>query len=234
MLVKSEAILLKKTPYSDNSAILHIFTRSHGVQAFIVQGLHGRSGKAAFLQPGNLLELVFYFQSNKNLKRIKEMQLMHGFRGYGQDPVRLQVLLFCTELSSKCLPDEQEDPATFDFLKSQFLDLAETTHLTWFPLQFLIHLAQICGLGLQLPEGEAAEMHLETTGTLFRHTGLNPLQYLDKEEIRVCRHLQNARIPEMNINDRRLLTEKLLYYFKVHLFPDSDLKSFPILMEVLG
>lgn len=234
MLVKSEAILLKKTPYADNSAILHLFTKTHGVQSFIVQGLHGKSGKAAFIQPGNLLEIVFYYQSNKNLKRIKEMQLMSGFKGYNQDPVRLQVLMFCVELAGKCLPDEEEDLETFDFLSAQFQRLATENILTWFPLMFMIQFAQICGLGLQLPSDLSAEMHLESSTNLYRHTGLNPLQYLDKEELIACRKLIDLNTPEMLVKDRRLLTEKLLYYFKVHLFPESNLKSFPILMEILG
>lgn len=235
MLVKSEAILLKKTPYSDNSAILHVYTRTHGFQSFITQGLHGRNGKAALFQPGNLLELVFYHQANKNLKRIREAQLMTGFRGYGQEPVRLQILLFCLELAGKCVPQEQEDPITFEFLKTQFLSLADTNSLTWFPLQYLLGLANTCGLNIQLPaKGERADFRLEGDMSLFRHTGFNPLQHLDEEEMDICRNLQQQLPASCDLQTRRLLTEKLLYYFKVHLFPDQDLKSYPVLLEVMG
>ncbi len=234
MLVKSDAILLKKTPYADNSAILHIYTRSHGMQSFIAQGMHGKSGKAAMLQPGNLLELIFYFQSNKNLKRIKEMQLMQGFRGFDQNPVRLQILMFCLELSSKCLPEEQEDLHTFDFIRDQLLNLAEETELTWFPVQFLLKFAKINGLGLQLPIDGKKGFQLETGTAIFRDTRMNPMQHLEENEIMTCKVLETGHIPQMTIEERRTLTEKLLYYFKVHLFPEQELKSFPILMEVLG
>jgi DNA repair protein RecO (recombination protein O) len=235
MLVKTEAILLRKTLYADNSAILHIYTKTHGLQSFIAQGLHGKTSKAALLQQGNLLELIFYFQPNKALKRIKEMQLMQGFKGFDQNPVRLQILIFCLELGGKCIPEEQEDPHTFEFLKMQFIDLSITQELTWFPLRFMIEFAKICGLALQLPAGdESAGFQLETGQTVFRHTGMNPLQHLDETEMRICKSLQHNLLPQFGIAERRNLIEKLLYYFKVHLFPDQELKSFPILMEVLG
>lgn len=235
MLVKSEAILLKKTPYSDNSAVFQIFTRSYGVQSFIIQGLHGRSGKAALLQPGNLLEIVFYYQANRNLKRVKEVHFLKEFNGYGDNPIRLQILLFCLELSQKCLPDEQEDVHTFDFLKEQFLQLSHTDSLTWFPLQFLLRFASICGLGLQLPDAQNTKaFQMESPGPIYKNTRLNPLQSLDENEVKACICLLNNTTPSLDLQARRLLTEKLLYYFKMHLFPEQEIKSYHVLLEVLG
>lgn len=235
MLVKSAALILKKTPYSDNSAIISIFTQSHGILTFIVQGMHGKNNKAAILQPGNLLEMVYYYQNNKNLKRIKEIKLLDGFKGYSQNPVQLQVMTFCVELLQKALPEEQEDPLIFEFASSKLLLLSKTEELSWFPLNFLLEFTEVSGLGMQLPTNEKSGYFLlesNENSTYGRH--LNPLQYLDDSEVNACQSLKNTGRCDLGLHEKRLLTEKLLYYFKTHLFPEKEMKSFPILMEVLG
>jgi DNA repair protein RecO (recombination protein O) len=235
MLIKSAALVLKKTPYSDNSAIFSIFTQSHGILTFMVQGMHGKSGKAAILQPGNLIEMVFYYQNNRNLKRIKEIRLMEGFGGYSENPVQLQVMTFCVELLQKSLPEEQEDPAIFSFVAKKLVQLAKLEELSWFPLKFLLDFAEVSGLGLQLPtEEKEGYFLLESNENSKYGRDLNPLQYLDKEETMACSELMKSGECALSMASKRLLTEKLLYYFKIHLFPDKEIRSFPILMEVLS
>lgn len=234
MLVKSASLVLKKTPYSDNSSVVNIYTRDHGSLSFMVQGMHGKSGKAALLQPGNLLDIVFYNQANKGLKRMKEMRLCDGFSGFSQDPVQLQIMLFCVELLQRSLPEEQADHAIFDYAREQLLALAHTTEFTWFPLKFLLGFTEVSGLGFQLPrENKETYFLLESTDHSYHRQSLNPLQYLDKNEIAAAQELMENKIPTLDKAARRLLTEKLLYYFRLHLFPEREIRSFPILMEVL-
>lgn len=235
MLVKSTALVLRKTPYSENSAIYSIFTKSHGILSFIVQGLHGKTGKAAILQSGNLIEIVFYFQSNKNLKRIKEIKLLDGFLGYNSNPVQLQVMTFCIELLQKTLPEEHEDPAVFEFIQRHLGELSVSHNVGWFPLKFMLGLSEVMGLGLQLNDGKDNNMLLlESNENVNYKTKLHPLQYLDSFEIIACNEIIHRSKCNLDLGQKRLLTEKLLYYFKSHLFPDKEIKSFPILMEILA
>jgi len=235
MLVKSEALVLKKTPYSDNSAVVHLFTLDFGTLSFLVQGIHGRSGKVALMQPGNLLEIVFYNQHNKNLKRMKEMKICDGFSGYSQDPIQLQIMLFCVELLQRSIPEEQEDRVMFLFAKTQLISLSKLEEYTWFPLQFLLGFGDVAGLGFELPkENKSTYFLLETAHHSDHKSALNPLQYLDREEMDALQKIMQKETPVLDKAGRRLLTEKLLYYFRLHLFPERELRSFPILMEVLG
>jgi DNA repair protein RecO (recombination protein O) len=234
MLVKSAALVLKKTPYSDNSAVVHIYTRNFGTLSFMAQGMHGKTGKAALLQPGNLLDIVFYNQANRSLKRLKEMKLCEGFSGYSQNPVQLQIMLFCVELLQRSLPEEQEDRNIFDYAQSQLIALCNTEEYTWFPLKFLLGFTEVSGLGFELPkENKETYFLLETTDHSYHRQSLNPLQYLDANEISAAQDLMENKTPTLDKSGRRLLTEKLLYYFRLHLFPERELRSFPILMEVL-
>lgn len=234
MLTKSEAIILRKTPFSENSAVLSIFTRQYGILSFLVPGFHGKSGKAALLQPGNLLEIVYYYQANKNLKRIKEMRPMGGFQGYNYGPVQLQTMLFCLEILQKSLPEEQEDPGSFEFALEQLKELSITQQFTWFPLTFLLKFIEITGLAPQWPEQhESGYWVMEAGGS---HSHLKPQQaltYLEKNEIDACKSISTAEIPAIDKQERRLLTEKLLHYLRYHLFPEKELRSYPILLELL-
>ena len=57
--------------------------------------------------------------------------------------------------------------------------------------------------------------------------------HLDKEEIQALKNLEKQTIPVLPHDARRSLTEKLLYYFKLHLFPEKEIKSFKVLVDIL-
>lgn len=234
MLVKSESIVLRKTAFAENSAVVSIFTRHYGILTFLVPGMQGKSGKAAMLQPGNILELVYYYQENKNLKRLKDMKLADGFHGYNQGPVQLQTMLFCLEILQKSLPEEQEDPSTFLFASRKLIELSQSKDFKWFPLQFLLAFTEVSGLGLNLPQNASGGYLMLQTGSHHAmHTGHKTLDYLDHKEADACRQLLLGSTVALDKLERRLLTEKLLNYVRYHLFPEKELRSFPILMEVL-
>lgn len=233
MLVKSESLILRKTPFSENSAVIGVFTRQHGLLSFLVPGFQGKSGKAALLQPGNILELVYYYQENKNLKRIKDMKLADGFLGYNLGPVQLQTMLFCLELLQKSLPEEQEDPATFQFATQSLKTLSETSDLTWFPLTFLLSFIKINGLALNLAAATNGKIHMLQTENQYQTKTHAALEYLEADEILAIQQIESHTIPTIDKASRRLLIEKLLGYLRFHLFPEKELRSFPILMEVL-
>ncbi|NBN99833.1 MAG: hypothetical protein EBV19_11430 [Flavobacteriia bacterium] len=46
MLTKTRAIVIRKTPYTDNSAVLQLFTEQSGLLSFLVQGIHGKSASS--------------------------------------------------------------------------------------------------------------------------------------------------------------------------------------------
>ncbi|MCC7297623.1 MAG: DNA repair protein RecO [Bacteroidia bacterium] len=231
MLVKSEAIVLRKTPYAENSAVVALFTKNHGILSFMVQGLHGKNSKSALLQPGNILEIVYYYQSNKSLKRIKEMKLCDGFLGYQFGPVQLQTMVFCLELLQKALPDEQEDMGAFLFATEHLKKLSCITEYTWFPLTFLLGFIEVNGLAMQLP------LKNSTTYTPLDSGHQNNLkfaqEYLEPLETNACISLREDGTAVLDKMERRILTEKLLNYLRYQLFPEKELRSFPILMEVL-
>lgn len=224
MLVRSESIVLKRTPYSDNSAIVKALTKSSGILTFIIRGIHGKTGKSAMYQPGSILELVFYNQNNKSLKSIKECQLIKDYSGLPTDPLRMQVLIFCTELVGKCLAEEESDEHLFETIRNFFIKINTTDALQWMPLNFTLNLIKLLGFGF--PEEQSGPESVN-------HVHYQQI-FLEKEELAYCHDLLNSGKADCSREKRNILLEKLLNHLRVQLSLTTDFKSYRVLQEMFS
>lgn len=225
MLCKSEALVLRKTGYAENSAIVSMFTQEHGVLSFLMHQIHGKSSKAAFLQPGNLLEIVYYYQNTKNLQRLKEIKQISG--PDSTIPLIQQMVLFCTEITGKTISEAQHEPAVFDCIKQALQSMHSETSM-WFIPSFLLNLATVCGHGIDTTVTNTS-LDLNTGEWHGNYAGK---QILSANEIEMCNILQSGKIPQSDGESRRLLTTKLLIWFDAHLLHGRKIKSYEILREL--
>ena len=76
MIVQTPAIVLKRFPYGDTSVIAHCFTRDYGKVGIMVRGAHRKkSPRSAYFQPGNYLEMLFYYKQNEVQNLLKSLLL---------------------------------------------------------------------------------------------------------------------------------------------------------------
>lgn len=216
MITKSQALVLRKIPYAENSAILQMYTQVHGPLSFLVNHIHGKSGKVALLQPGNFVELVYYYSHNQNLKRFKEISLVMTAARDAFDPLRMQLMGFCLEIIQKTIPEDNADPHTWEFIFNIFSDLFTNKDLKYFPHIFLLGFSEVLGHGVQTHEDAAA------------HNS----EFLNKKQLAVCDLLNQKLSPELDRNERRMLLEKLLQYFHVHILPNKEIRSYGVLREL--
>lgn len=221
MLVKGEALVLKRTAYAENSAVVQLFTRQHGVLSFLVPGMQGKSGKSAMLRPGSFVEVVYYLQGNASLKRIKELKSVTPF--LTEDPVRGAITLFCTEAVRCVVPEEHPDEHLYGFVKNELSRLQRPTiRLKWFIHVFLLRLAEVCGHG---PDW--------TGNTAYMHTGMTRL-FSGENDMKTMQALWEGQEPEADRAYRRELAEKLIDYLQAEVFPGKDVKSFTVLLELFA
>ena len=75
MLTKTTAIVLRNKKYGETSCIVTMLTRTYGVQTYMVNGVRKSTKKTAgtgmYFQPANILSMVVYHNSLKQLQRIK-------------------------------------------------------------------------------------------------------------------------------------------------------------------
>lgn len=230
MLVKSQALVLKKTPYSDNSAIVQILTRSHGQQAFMVQGLHGKSGKLALYQAGNLIEIVFYNQANKGIKRIKEIRNLSAYSPSNLNPLKQQVMMYCLEIIYASSTEGFFDPLTFDYIVDFLFDLQTTSIISIKPHQFVLEYSKLAGHGIDL-NPPAENFRLDIQGGYYYRESDEHIQipYFNFTEVHVLKTI-SEKLPDYET--RKNLLEKLSLYARHHVMNGKELKTLKILTEI--
>ncbi|MCB0509961.1 MAG: DNA repair protein RecO, partial [Bacteroidetes bacterium] len=125
MLVNCQGIVFKSYKFQDTSLIVKIFTSSHGVQTFMVKGIRSvkANGKASLFQPGVLLDMIMYYQENKNFKGLREYRASHLYSSSLFDIRKSSVLIFLMEIIELCIHGEESNDAMFDFVYSALVRL---------------------------------------------------------------------------------------------------------------
>ena len=101
------------------------------------------SRNAALLQPGTLMELDFSFQSNKSIHQIKDLKRNYTYQTIPFDMRKSAVMLFLTELISKCVIEHNVSEDEFEFIYQKFVELDKAAQLNpVYHLDFLVMFTQ--------------------------------------------------------------------------------------------
>jgi DNA repair protein RecO (recombination protein O) len=155
MLHTTRGIVLRSIKYGETSLVTTAFTRIHGVQTYLLQGVRtssgkGRTGRTALLQPASLLELVAYHKPGQHMHRVKEFNAVHIYGQLQEDVVKNSVALYSVELLLRLLPVDAPQADLFDFAFEYFiqLDALPTSVIGNFPLFFTVQCSRALGYTL--------------------------------------------------------------------------------------
>jgi DNA repair protein RecO len=206
MLVKTKGIVIKRIPYTDHSAVVHIYTELSGLAAFLVQGLGKAKSKNAYYQSGTAVELVYTVKQSPGLLRIKEISALKT--SIVPDAMDIQqVKFFYTELISLCVHEHFPDAIFFQLVLNEFdkLNSANKSQLKYLPIQFVLNVCR--GLGYELDWQQF---------------------YTPSWIITALDELENQQAINLNQEQRRLVLNEVLNQLKYYAFPDKKLKSLEI------
>jgi DNA repair protein RecO len=206
MLVKTKGIVIKRIPYTDHSAVVHIYTELSGLAAFLVQGLGKAKSKNAYYQSGTSVELVYTVKQSPGLLRIKEISALKT--SIVPDAMDIQqVKFFYTELISLCVHEHFPDAIFFQLVLNEFdkLNSANKNQLKYLPIQFVLNVCR--GLGYELDWQQF---------------------YTPSWIITALDELENQQAINLNQEQRRLVLNEVLNQLKYYAFPDKKLKSLEI------
>lgn len=242
MLIKCKAIVIRTIDYSENSVVLKCYTDQYGVQSYIVNGVRSKKGniRPSHLLPLSLLELEAYHQQNKSLQRIKELKSAPQLRTVHFDMVKSAVGIFIAEVMNKTLREENHpDLPLFSYLFNtiQVLDL-ETERVSNFPLYFLLQLTRYLGF---YPKGgyDQETNGFDTKEGLFEAYDVrNPFQLTPElsacmSALLQCSAAEFSKIA-IGYEQRTLLLEHIIDYYREHITGFIDMKSHKVLAEVLA
>ena len=117
MISNSSAIVLKRFPYGESSIICRCFVKEIGKTSFIVHGAHRKkSSKAAYFQPGNCINIIFYYKDNRNLQTISKTSFSKNWIHIQNDLKKIAYTMAVIELTDKCISENDEHKDLFIIL----------------------------------------------------------------------------------------------------------------------
>jgi DNA repair protein RecO (recombination protein O) len=237
MLVTTSAIVLKTIRHGDNSMVLKVFTRSHGLRSYMVRTGVRKGVRMAMLQPLSRLELVVTEDPERDLNNVREIRVEKPYTRLPYDPVRGTLALFVQEVLYKVLRQESADDLLYGFVEEALEAMDGLEDVRHFPLLFLIQLSG--HLGFQPAPPEAGEDHFDLKEGYFLpgdaphgHTLAPPLSLVLARLLPLLVHA--PVLPPVPLEHRRQLLDHLLLYYRLHVAGLDELRSPAVLHQVLS
>ena len=240
MIEKTRGIFLHAVKYSETSLIASIYTEHYGRQSFIINGVHGKNStvRAAVFQPLYLLDLEIYYKTGREIHRIKNARISLPYTTIPFDIRKSTQVLFLAEVLYKCLREEETNIELFDYLYHSLtlLDLTEAG-ISNFHIWFLFKLTRFLGFSPSSEDAERCNFFDLQSARFVSHEPLHS-QFMDKHLTVLFTRLftiDSSSIEDLDYNqhERRLVLEKLLEFYHIHLGNLGEFKSLEVLKEVL-
>ncbi len=187
---------------------------------------HKSRNKIALFQPLTLLDLVVYHKDTGAIVRISEIKCNTPFQSLPYEFVKSGIALFITEVLSKTLKEETGSPELFDFLYHSMLFLdTQPSQYENFPAQFLLKLARYLGFAPESAKemmSQIGEVRI-TEGTEAEEAALNGL---------ITRNY--TQHVSMTGQLRRTILDHVLRFYQLHVENFNELRSVPILRELMN
>ncbi|MBP7273030.1 MAG: DNA repair protein RecO [Saprospiraceae bacterium] len=240
MLLKTRGIIFRTLKYSETSIIADIYTKEKGLRSYIISGVRSKGAKTkiGLLQVASIVDMVVYHQDNTKLHRIKEIAAAHIYTSLPFDVRKSAIALFIIELSQKTIKETEPNAPLFEFLFSCFTFLDKTTQ-SFTNLHLFYSLGLSAYLGF-MPSGEYSTktpfFNLKEGGFESQNMDnycLNETlsQYMSKLLQTTLGDIHTINMTTLN---RRILLEKIITYYKLHIDYMTDIHAHEVLHEVFG
>jgi len=241
MLVSTEGIVIRNTRYSESSAIVKIYTLSHGMLSFIIPGVYSAKGriKPSLIQSLQLLELTFYFRENRNLNKVKEMVPVRGMPTLHFDLKKSALAMVVSELVNKTIREEEKNEELYGFLKKAILILENHQGMILnFLVVFMIQLARYLGF-YPVNNWSDKAPYFDKIDGLFKNHYSNPENCLDATESKSLGSVLDLPLDRfdrmvLNRNNRQKLIRNMLSYYRIQLDSFDELVSYNVLEKTFA
>ncbi|MBP8822760.1 MAG: recombination protein O N-terminal domain-containing protein [Flavobacteriales bacterium] len=233
MLHTTRAVVLRTFHHGDRSTVLKAYTETFGARSYMVRT--GKRGTAppALLQPLGRLELVVTEDRDRELQQVREARSLQPYLHIANDPRRGLILLFAQEVFYRTLREGAPDPGLFRFVLHTLEAIDTESALGQLPLDLLTGLAERLGF-LPEPPFHGEDRFDLREGCFFK--GPEPHAFcMDRTSAsafaRMLRHEKGS--PSLPGDQRKLLLDHLLLFFRFHAEGFGELRSPEVLHDVL-
>lgn len=238
-MIKTRGIVFRHTRYKESSLILDIFTEEAGLQSFIANGVFSKSNQrlTAALQPMNIVELVAYYNEQKELHRLKEVCISVMYQKIPFDIKRSAMGLFLLEVSRKSIRSHHANLELFHFIKNAFEEIDQTDNFNPnFHLEFLIQLMSYLGFQPQNNYSSNMSCFDMVNGVFTTYRG-EANYHLSEGASKIFSEMlsgQSFGHLFQNSQQRRQMLHALILYYQLHLENFGQVKSMEVFHEILG
>ena len=224
MILKTKGIVLGQIPFKESSLIIRIYTEELGTRGFIQNAAKSnvKKSKTAYFLPLSLLDLVIYHKPERDLDNISEVKFYKSFRTIPFNTIRSSIAIFISEVLSQALKHEPGNQQKFDFIARSILEFDDPDYpFMDFPVHFLARLTHYLGFGPSAIDDIQEEVN----------TSQNPEFFGNMMKLMV----EKGEIPQFSNGKERLgFLEIMLAFYRNHIENFREIKSLPILHEVLS
>ncbi|MVM28793.1 DNA repair protein RecO [Spirosoma sp. HMF4905] len=230
MLQKTRGLALSYLRYRETSIIARIYTEEFGLQSYIVNSVRtarSKNNKIALFQPLTLLDMVVYNKHDRDLHRLSEVKTSYPFQSLPFEVAKSTIAMFVTEMLNKVLKEEASSPMLFKFLVDSVLFLEEArTNYENFHLAFLLKLSFFLGFGPESAREFDDQLRENSYPFLPDNEMETALNIMLRQPVGTPIKLQRSA--------RNELLDALVAYYQIHIDSVGEVKSLPVLREVLG
>lgn len=236
-MLETRGVILRSIKYKESSLILDIYTEHKGLQSFLINGVFkkGNQRLAGILQLCNLVDLISYFNEQKHLHRIKEINLNYIYSDLSFNLTKSAIATFILEICKKCLKDQQTNVELFNFIHRCFILLDKQNPIDPnFHLKFLVRFIQF--LGVQPTNNYSTKNNsFDLRNGCFVAYDQILIHAIEPELSKLFSSLFNEKdfgsgfTITINYSDRKNLLDLLILYYQFHVEQFGQLKSLEVL-----
>lgn len=113
-IIKNEAIVLKKTKFSDSSLIVQLYTKDKGKISALLKGARSAKSKiGSKIDLINHVEIIFYNKEEKDLQLVTQVNLIDHFPNIKEDLEKIKFASSVCELLIRLIPDYEANDKIF-------------------------------------------------------------------------------------------------------------------------
>lgn len=228
MIESTKGISLHYYKYSETSIIAKIFTKTFGVQSYLIKGVRNKKSKTPLnlFSPLTILNLEVTNNKKQNLQYVKEIRNEIPLNKIYQNMNKKFVCMFISEILMKVLVENKKEETIYTFIEKSILNLNSDIEINKnYTLIFLLKMSEFLGF---FPDTSCSEKkYFDLENASFTNSSINNNIHGENKEYLVSL-LKNFEIT-IPVQNRKKLFNDIQKYYSLHHYNIEQLKSYEVI-----
>jgi DNA repair protein RecO (recombination protein O) len=234
-----QGIILQNIRFQDKKNILKVYTLQHGLQSYAIYVGRSKSSKIrpAHILPLTQVELIEHTRNLREVQKVSEMRVTYIYQHLFADLKKNCIATFLNELLVKSLKEQHGNDEIFSFLCNSLKELDTEENPINFHLFFMLELSKYLGFYPHDNYSEKNCLFDLQEGVFISEAPVHP-HFSDSETSGWLHQLLRAAEKKEDITlsnaERNELLLALLLFYRLHVPSFGEVRSLPVLKEILA